>query len=37
MPHEGLTGLVARFVASVPVYDLHFTKSPRFWDLIDAL
>jgi len=37
VPHEGLTTLVARFVESVPVYDLYFTKSARFWDLIDAL
>jgi len=34
VPHEGLTRLVARFCERVPVYDLHFTKSARFWDVI---
>jgi len=37
LSHEGLTALVARLCEKVPVYDLHFTRSPRFWDLIDAL
>jgi hypothetical protein len=32
--HAGLTALVARLAASVPVFDLHFTKSPRFWELL---
>lgn len=34
VPHEGLTALAARFCALVPIYELYFTKSPRFWDLI---
>ncbi len=37
LSHEGLTALVGRLCESVPVYDLHFTRSARFWDLIDAL
>lgn len=37
IPHTGLTELVGRFASRVPVYDLHFTKSARFWDLIRAL
>lgn len=37
LSHEGLTALVARLCQRIPVYDLHFTRSPRFWDLIEAL
>lgn len=37
LPHEGLTGLVARFCAAVPAFDLYFTKSATFWTLIDEL
>ncbi len=33
--HEGLTALVARFCSHVPIYDLHFTKSARFWDALN--
>lgn len=37
LSHEGLTALVARLCERVPVYDLHFTRSARFWDLIGEL
>lgn len=37
LPHDGLTALVGEFVRSAPVFDLHFTKSDRFWDLLQAL
>ena len=36
VPHEGVTSLVADFCARVPAYDLHFTRSARFWDVIKA-
>lgn len=32
--HEGLTKLVAAIAAQIPVIDLHFTKSARFWDAL---
>ncbi len=32
--HDKLTDEVARLCASVPVFDLHFTKSARFWELL---
>lgn len=34
--HEGLTALIARLAERVPLFDLFFTKSARFWDLLDA-
>lgn len=37
LSHEGLTALVARLCERVAVYDLHFTRSARFWELIGAL
>ena len=33
--HEGLTDLVTRFCSKVTVADLHFTKTDRFWSLLD--
>ncbi|MBP7149861.1 MAG: hypothetical protein KBD01_20225 [Acidobacteria bacterium] len=36
LPHEGLTRLVGRLCEKVPVFDLHFTRSGRFWDIIRA-
>jgi len=35
LSHEGLTRLVAAFCERVPVRDLHFRKSDRFWELIE--
>jgi len=32
--HDGLLDLVNRFCKKVPVADLHFTKSDRFWSLL---
>lgn len=32
--HAGVTALAARLCEAVPVCDLHFTKSARFWDLL---
>lgn len=29
-----LTPLLAKVVSRVPVFDAHFTRSPRFWDLL---
>lgn len=37
LPHQGLTDLVTGLCARVPVYDLYFTKSARFWDLIQEI
>ncbi len=34
VPHEGLTALVARLCAAIPVCDLQFTKSARFWTVL---
>ncbi len=36
VPHEGLTRLVARLCTRVPVHDLHFTKSDRFWRTVGS-
>lgn len=36
LAHEGLTELIGRFCASVPVYDLELTDSPRFWEVLAA-
>ncbi len=30
-----VTQLVTRVVGSVPVFDAHFTRSPRFWELLE--
>ncbi|RMG44718.1 MAG: hypothetical protein D6718_09460 [Acidobacteria bacterium] len=35
LSHEGLTRLVAAFCREVPVCDLHFTKSARFWRVLE--
>ncbi len=35
VPHEGLTELVARFCSKIPVADLHLTKTPTFWSLLN--
>ncbi|TDI34069.1 MAG: hypothetical protein E2P03_03920 [Acidobacteria bacterium] len=32
--HEGLLDLVTRFCNKVPVADLHFTRSDRFWSVL---
>ena len=34
LPHEGLTERVMRLCAAVPVCDLHLTRSPDFWNLL---
>jgi hypothetical protein len=34
---DRLTDLIERFVAAVPVYDLHLTNSGRFWSLLDDI
>ncbi len=37
LSHVGLTELVVKLCNAAPVFDLHFTRSARFWKLIDAL
>lgn len=34
--HDGLTALIAALCHTVPIADLHFTKSARFWTVLDA-
>lgn len=33
--HEGLTRLLAQFATHVPVGELYFTKSAKFWNVLD--
>lgn len=34
LPHEGLTRLVTALCEQVPVYDLQFTRSGEFWEVL---